>query len=64
MVNITFRATALTLALASLGGISSPSFAQTEEAIEEVVTIGSRRQARSASDTVAPVDVILSLIHI
>lgn len=58
MVNLKFRATALALAVASLGGVTAPSFAQTEEAIEEVVTIGSRRQARSASDTVAPVDVI------
>ncbi len=59
MPNLHFRVTALALALATLGGVSTPSFAQeTEEAIEEVVTIGSRRQARSASDTVAPVDVI------
>lgn len=59
MVKLQFRATALALALASLGGVSVPSFAQeSEELIEEVVTIGSRRQARSSADTVAPVDVI------
>ena len=58
MVKFQIRATALALALASLGGVSVPAFAQSEEAIEEVVTIGSRRQARSAADTVAPVDVI------
>jgi len=52
------RVTAIAFALATLGGVSTPSFAQTEEAIEEIVTIGSRREARSASDTVAPVDVI------
>ena len=59
MVKLQFKATALALALASLGGVSVPSFAQeSEELIEEVVTIGSRRQARSSADTVAPVDVI------
>jgi len=40
------------------GGVSTPSFAQSEEAIEEIITIGTRREARSAADTVAPVDVI------
>lgn len=51
--------TALTVAVTTLlCGVSVPSFAQTEEAIEEIVTIGSRRQARSAADTIAPVDVI------
>ncbi len=59
MIKLQLRATALAVTLASLGGVSVPSFAQqSEEAIEEVVTIGSRRQARSAADTVAPVDVI------
>ena len=52
------RVTALAIALTAMSGISTPSFAQTEEAIEEIVTIGSRRQARSSADTVAPVDVI------
>ncbi|MEM7360129.1 MAG: TonB-dependent receptor [Pseudomonadota bacterium] len=52
------RVTAIAVALAALSGGAVPSFAQTEEAIEEIVTIGSRRQARSAADTIAPVDVI------
>ena len=52
------RVTAVAIALAAITGVSTPSFAQTEEAIEEIVTIGSRRQARSAADTTAPVDVI------
>jgi len=52
------RVTAIAIALTAMSGFTTPSFAQSEEAIEEIVTIGSRRQARSASDTVAPVDVI------
>lgn len=52
------RVTAIAVALAALSGGAVPSFAQTDEAIEEIVTIGSRRQARSAADTIAPVDVI------
>ena len=51
------RITAVAFALASLTGISTPSFAQ-DEAIEEVVTIGTRGKPRSATDSVAPVDVI------
>ncbi len=51
------RVTAIALALTALSGITTPTFAQ-EEVIEEIVTIGSRRQARSSADTVAPVDVI------
>ena len=42
-------------------GISSQSFAQdgAEEAdVEEVVVLGSRRAARSASDSAVPVDVL------
>ncbi len=49
---------AVAVAMAAAGGVSTPSFAQTDEAIEEIITIGSRREARSASDTIAPVDVI------
>lgn len=49
---------AAAVALAAVGGVSTPSFAQSEEAIEEIITIGTRREARSAADTVAPVDVI------
>lgn len=51
------RVTAIAVALAAISGGTTPSFAQ-EEALEEIVTIGSRRQARSAADTTAPVDVI------
>jgi len=49
---------AAAVALAAVGGVSTPSFAQSEEAIEEIITIGTRREARSAADTIAPVDVI------
>ena len=48
---------AMSFVIATTGGVSVPSFAQ-EEVIEEIVTIGSRRQGRSAADTPAPVDVI------
>jgi len=52
------RLTTIALVMASLGVASNHSFAQTEQAeapLEEIITIGSRREARSA---VAPVDVI------
>ena len=55
---------AVAIAIATVGGVTTPAVAQQSQAegeeriLEEVVTIGSRRQARSASDTVAPVDVI------
>ncbi len=50
---------ALALALSSSGLMVQTAFAQDAEAIEEVVTIGSRSaKPRSASDTTAPVDVI------
>lgn len=49
---------AIAVAMAAAGGVSTPSFAQSEQAIEEIITIGTRRQARSAADTIAPVDVI------
>ncbi|MBT8114616.1 MAG: TonB-dependent receptor plug domain-containing protein, partial [Arenicella sp.] len=52
------RITAIAFAVATLGGVSVPSFAQDESALEEIVTIGTRRAARSATDTPAPVDVI------
>lgn len=46
----------------TLAGAGLPIYAQEDddsaETLEEVITIGTRRQARSASDTVAPVDVI------
>lgn len=49
---------AVAVAMAATSGISTPSFAQSEQIIEEIITIGTRRQARSAADTIAPVDVI------
>lgn len=49
---------AIAVAMAATGGVSTPSFAQSEQVIEEIITIGTRRQARSAADTIAPVDVI------
>ena len=52
------RVTAIALVVASMSGVSTPSFSQTEEAIEEIVTIGTRRESRSSAETIAPVDVI------
>ncbi len=52
------RVTAIALVVASMSGVSTPSFAQSEEAIEEIVTIGTRREARSSAESIAPVDVI------
>ncbi|RBP49755.1 TonB-dependent receptor plug domain-containing protein [Arenicella xantha] len=52
------RALALAIAVASVGTVSTPSFAQQEGAIEEIVTIGTRGKPRSATDSVAAVDVI------
>ncbi len=53
-------ALALTASAAMLAGATSaPSFAQDAGIYEdEIVTIGTRRKARSAADTTAPVDVI------
>ena len=51
------RVTAIAFALATLTGVSAPSFAQ-DEVMEEVVTIGTRGKPRSVTDSIAPVDVI------
>jgi len=54
---------AITASTAMLStGMATPSFAQsTDVSVEdEIITIGTRRQARSASDVIAPVDVITS----
>jgi iron complex outermembrane receptor protein len=51
------RATAIAIAMAAISGGATPSFAQ-EEAIEEIVTIGTRGKPRSTTDSIAPVDVI------
>ena len=47
-------------ALMIVGSFSTASFAQTEEVVveDEVISTGTRRKARSAADTPAPVDVI------
>ncbi|GHA05106.1 ligand-gated channel [Arenicella chitinivorans] len=52
------RALALAVAVASLGSVTTPSFAQEDRLIEEIVTIGTRGKPRSATDSVAAVDVI------
>ena len=52
------RVTAIAIALTALGGVATPSFAQTDEAIEEVVTLGTRGKPRSVTASPAPVDVI------
>lgn len=49
------------IAVAALAGLSAPQYALAEdgaEEIEEVMVIGTRRAARSAGDTPAPVDII------
>ncbi|MGI9236351.1 MAG: TonB-dependent receptor plug domain-containing protein [Woeseiaceae bacterium] len=48
------------LPMAVLLSVASPqqSFAQDDELLEEIVTTGTRRAARSAGDTPAPVDVV------
>lgn len=58
MKNFQPRLIAIAVAMTTMGSVSTPSFAQTEEAIEEIVTIGSRRASRSSADSIAPVDVI------
>jgi iron complex outermembrane receptor protein len=53
------RIIAVSIALATIGSTSLPTFAQEEgSALEEIVTIGTRGKPRSATDSVAPVDVI------
>jgi iron complex outermembrane receptor protein len=51
------RVTAIAIAMAAISGGATPSFAQEGE-LEEIVTIGTRGQPRSATDSPAPVDVI------
>lgn len=48
------------LPMAVLLSVASPqqTFAQSDEMIEEIVTTGTRRAARSADDTPAPIDVV------
>ena len=58
-------ALALTASSAMMGGMmAAPAYAQSsgDTNVEEdvIVTIGTRRQSRSAADVIAPVDVIQS----
>ncbi|MFT4629562.1 MAG: hypothetical protein ACI8PV_000676, partial [Dinoroseobacter sp.] len=45
------RVTAIAIAMAALSGGATPSFAQ-DEAIEEIVTIGTRGKPRSTTDSI------------
>jgi iron complex outermembrane receptor protein len=48
----------LALALPLVVAFPQQSFAQDDELLEEIVTTGTRRAARSAADTPAPIDVV------
>ena len=48
----------LTLALPALVALPQQTLAQEDEAIEEIITTGTRRADRSASDSPVPIDVI------
>ena len=52
------RVLAMSIAIATIGGVSAPTFAQEETVLEEIVTVGTRGKPRSVTDSVAPVDVI------
>lgn len=52
------RIAAIAFAVASITGVSTPSFAQEDSALEEIVTIGTRGKPRSVTQSIAPVDVI------
>ncbi|GLS25276.1 TonB-dependent receptor plug domain-containing protein [Marinibactrum halimedae] len=53
------RPLALVTAISAAGGFfSTPTFAQQDTALEEVVVTGSRREPRSVFDSAAPIDVI------
>ena len=57
------KITAIAFAVASMSGVTTHTYAQdaaAETQIEEIVTIGTRGKPRSATDSVAPVDVISS----
>jgi len=61
MQNTQFKHTSLALAMLTIVGVSPAAYSQeslSATVIEEIVTIGTRRQARSAADSIAPVDVI------
>ncbi|MFT5579273.1 MAG: hypothetical protein ACI9WS_002032 [Paraglaciecola psychrophila] len=50
MKSYSFHLKALAAAIAVIGGSATPSFAQDESIIEEVVTIGTRSKPRSVTD--------------
>ena len=61
MKSTTLGRSALSIAVASALGtitMAAPAHAQDEEAIEEVVVVGSRARPRSVGDSAVPVDVI------
>ena len=47
-----------TLLAVAIATASTPSFAQNDEIMEEVITIGTRVEGRSAADSAVPIDVI------
>ena len=53
-----FQGVLLALAVPLTVALPQQSFAQAEEAIEEIVTTGTRRAARSVTDSAVPIDVI------
>jgi iron complex outermembrane receptor protein len=55
------KGTLLALALPLVVAFPQQSFAQDDELLEEIVTTGTRRAARSAADTPAPIDVVSAL---
>ncbi len=61
MTKLSFKsALALTASVAMLASVNTtPAFAQDTDSItDEIITLGTRRKARSAADTTAPIDVI------
>ena len=53
-----FRISGLAIALTLLVGPALPSFVYSADEVEEVVAVGTRREARSVGDSPAPVDII------
>ncbi len=53
-----YKGVLLSLTLPALVALPQQSFAQEEQALEEIVTIGTRRADRSPADTPVPIDVI------
>ena len=53
-----YKGVLLALAVPAIVALPQQSFAQADEAIEEIITTGTRRADRSASDSPVPIDVI------